>query len=334
MEQTLGKRIMQCRKRLGLTQDQLAEKLGVTAQAVSKWENDQSCPDISILPKLASIFGITTDALLGSETDETVHVAEVIDNEEQEQDGLHFQNGNWEFRYNSGKKGALCFALLVLAVGIQLLLSKFLHLDLSFWSTLWPTTLLVFGIFHATSNFSFFYIGCILFGGYFLLNNLQVLPFSLGGEFVFPIVLVLFGLSLLADALKKPHKPTFQFHHNGKQADNYQIDGETFTYTASFGDSEQYIALPRLSRGRVSTSFGDYDVDLSGVEDVSDDCHLDISCSFGDLTLLVPRRYVVRTTTATSFADISTEGHPSDSPVGTIHIKASASFGEITIEYV
>ena len=65
MEQTLGKRIMHHRKRMGLTQDQLAEKLGVTAQAVSKWENDQSCPDITMLPKLADIFGISVDALLG-----------------------------------------------------------------------------------------------------------------------------------------------------------------------------------------------------------------------------------------------------------------------------
>ena len=42
MQETIGKRIMQNRKQLKLTQDQLAEQLGVTAQAVSKWENDQS----------------------------------------------------------------------------------------------------------------------------------------------------------------------------------------------------------------------------------------------------------------------------------------------------
>ena len=42
MEETLGKRIVANRKCLGLTQDQLAEKLGVTAQAVSKWENEFS----------------------------------------------------------------------------------------------------------------------------------------------------------------------------------------------------------------------------------------------------------------------------------------------------
>ena len=73
MEQSLGKRIAAQRKQLGLTQDQLAEKLGLTAQAISKWENDLSCPDISILPKLADIFGITTDTLLGRETELPVY---------------------------------------------------------------------------------------------------------------------------------------------------------------------------------------------------------------------------------------------------------------------
>ena len=70
MEETLGKRIVFHRKRLGLTQDALAERMGVTAQAVSKWENDQSCPDIGALPKLAEIFGISTDELLGVERKE------------------------------------------------------------------------------------------------------------------------------------------------------------------------------------------------------------------------------------------------------------------------
>ena len=67
MEETLGKRIVAHRKRLGLTQDRLAELLGVTAQAVSKWENDQYCPDITMLPKLAQTFGVSVDELLGME---------------------------------------------------------------------------------------------------------------------------------------------------------------------------------------------------------------------------------------------------------------------------
>ena len=55
---TLGKRILYHRKRLGLTQDQLAERMGVTAQAVSKWEHDLSCPDVTTVPRLAEWFGM------------------------------------------------------------------------------------------------------------------------------------------------------------------------------------------------------------------------------------------------------------------------------------
>lgn len=64
MNETIGNRISKHRKEKGLTQEELADKLGVSSQAVSKWENDQSCPDISLLPQLCRIFGITTDELL------------------------------------------------------------------------------------------------------------------------------------------------------------------------------------------------------------------------------------------------------------------------------
>ena len=53
------------RRELGLTQEGLAQKLGVTNQAVSKWESGQSCPDIALLPQLADLFGITIDELFG-----------------------------------------------------------------------------------------------------------------------------------------------------------------------------------------------------------------------------------------------------------------------------
>ena len=56
MEETLGKRIAANRKRLGITQDRLADQLGVTAQAVSKWENDLSCPDTLNLIRLAEVL--------------------------------------------------------------------------------------------------------------------------------------------------------------------------------------------------------------------------------------------------------------------------------------
>ena len=68
MEQILfGNVIKENRKRLNLTQEDLAQKLGVTNQAVSKWESDQSCPDIMIIPELAGVFGISIDELFGKE---------------------------------------------------------------------------------------------------------------------------------------------------------------------------------------------------------------------------------------------------------------------------
>lgn len=66
MEQIyFGERIASYRKALGLTQEGLAQKIGVTNQAVSKWEADQCCPDIMLLPVLADVFGVTLDELFG-----------------------------------------------------------------------------------------------------------------------------------------------------------------------------------------------------------------------------------------------------------------------------
>lgn len=61
------------RKRQGLTQAELAEKLGVTNQSVSKWESSQCCPDISLIPKIAEIFKISIDELFGKEPIPTVN---------------------------------------------------------------------------------------------------------------------------------------------------------------------------------------------------------------------------------------------------------------------
>ena len=75
--ETIGKRISENRKAKNIKQDELAEMLLVSPQAVSKWENDISCPDISLLPKLAEILGISVDELLsGKKEPETKFVPE------------------------------------------------------------------------------------------------------------------------------------------------------------------------------------------------------------------------------------------------------------------
>lgn len=65
---TIGARIAKRRKDLGMTQEDLAGKLGVSAQAVSKWENDVSYPDISLLAPLVKTLDMTTDELLTGKT--------------------------------------------------------------------------------------------------------------------------------------------------------------------------------------------------------------------------------------------------------------------------
>ena len=61
---TLGGRIARLRKEKGMTQLELADRMGVTDKAVSKWERDVSCPDIASMPRLAEVLGTTVDELI------------------------------------------------------------------------------------------------------------------------------------------------------------------------------------------------------------------------------------------------------------------------------
>ena len=66
--QTMGAMIAALRKEKGMTQLELAQQLGVTDKAVSKWERDLSYPDVNSLPKLAEVLGVTVDALMQNNT--------------------------------------------------------------------------------------------------------------------------------------------------------------------------------------------------------------------------------------------------------------------------
>ena len=63
-KRTLGMMISSLRKEKGMTQLELAEKMGVTDKAVSKWERDLSYPDLNSIPKLAEIFGVSVEDLM------------------------------------------------------------------------------------------------------------------------------------------------------------------------------------------------------------------------------------------------------------------------------
>lgn len=83
---TLGEKLNLMRKNSGFTQEEIAVRLGVSPQAVSKWENDLSCPDIMLLPEIAKLYGKTVDALLSiDDFDETNAKTSSIDDEKSEQ---------------------------------------------------------------------------------------------------------------------------------------------------------------------------------------------------------------------------------------------------------
>ena len=68
MKKSMGMMIADFRKEKGMTQAQLAEQMGITDKAVSKWERDLSCPDIGSIPKLAELLGISVEQLMQGES--------------------------------------------------------------------------------------------------------------------------------------------------------------------------------------------------------------------------------------------------------------------------
>lgn len=73
----LGENLFQARKKKGLSQEAVAEKLGVSRQTISKWETDETLPDIRQAKKLAVLYGLTLDELIKFDAD-VQEIQEVI----------------------------------------------------------------------------------------------------------------------------------------------------------------------------------------------------------------------------------------------------------------
>lgn len=328
METTLGDRIVAHRKELELTQDKLAELLGVTAQAVSKWENDQSCPDITTLPKLAEIFHTTTDELLGVSTKAETSAAE----SEIEPDTAN-NEATTGFQWNR-KLDTLTIATFVLLVGTLTLLSRLFSWGASFWNILWPSAILFLGLRGFFDKFSFFSLGCTLVGSYFLLFNLNVLQFQLSGDLVFPIMILIFGAALLFDALSKPKQKKGHYYTGSKTKTQFSIDGETFSCSLAFGDNQRLVTMKKLSYGEISCSFGSFLIDLCGCTEFSDGCKINAQCSFGELKLRVPKSVQIEPLTSTAFGSVDINGQADPMCSKMILLDAKVSFGEISVEYI
>lgn len=79
MQLNLGTKIRELRRRDGRTQDNLAEVLGVTAQAVSRWESGGSYPDMEMIPAIANYFGVSIDELFGYDNVREKRIDEIVE---------------------------------------------------------------------------------------------------------------------------------------------------------------------------------------------------------------------------------------------------------------
>jgi predicted membrane protein len=240
--------------------------------------------------------------------------------------------------YDKTRRGGISFALFILSCGVLWLISNLMELNVGLWSIAWPCGLLTFGVFGLLRRFSFLRLASAMVGGYFLLDNFDRLPVALADKnLLWPIFLVIFGAGLLLDAFKKPKNGKFRFvnHFNNKDAarNHCQINADHFDYSASFGEKHNLINMEVLRYGSISTSFGEYTIDLSGVQSVKPGCELEISNSFGELTLLVPRRFQLLCDNSTAFGDIDIKGSGIGND-GNITVDASCSFGKINIRYI
>ena len=160
----MGRRIAALRRKKKMTQEQLAGKLGVTPQAVSKWENDLSCPDISILPQLAVELDISVDTLLGNEAElgsksEESKERVISITEDEKKEGIKMS-----IRLNKTDKwNAVLMGVLLIGAGTLFLLKEmgiiFLNPELSFWGIIWPLLLLGLGICLMRENFNALTLG-------------------------------------------------------------------------------------------------------------------------------------------------------------------------------
>ena len=94
----LGNNLFQARKKAGLSQEMVAEKLGVSRQTISKWETDETIPDIYQSKKLAKLYNLTLDELIDFDID-IKEIEEIIKNTDEEKESKINWTNAWSKKY-------------------------------------------------------------------------------------------------------------------------------------------------------------------------------------------------------------------------------------------
>lgn len=330
-QQTIGKRIMQLRKEKGLTQEQLAERMGVSAQAVSKWENDVSCPDISILPQLAAVLGTTTDELLGAKPLEPHVVVVGSKNQAKDDDGRVTVEFNGKgFRAFNG----IGLAVILIVLGGTFLLDKAGVLPIGIWGIVWPCVLMGLGIAWLIEDLSVFGLGMGLLGLYFLLFHLGAITFVLTWSYIWPSLIVLLGLSILIHRLNPKRRFRFRRFRNREGGNTYSEANDFLQADCSFTEEKRKYAPETLTGGDIDLSFGQGTFDLTNVQRVTPGAKFNVDVSFGECIIILPRRIRLELRADKSFGSIQMRGEAASDARETLVLEGDVSFGELSIRYV
>ena len=95
---SLGNSLFDARKKKGLSQEEVAEKLGVSRQTISKWETEETVPDIYQAKKLAKIYGLSLDKLIDTDLDQK-EIEEVIKNTDEKKEAKINWTNAWSKKY-------------------------------------------------------------------------------------------------------------------------------------------------------------------------------------------------------------------------------------------
>ena len=263
-DMTMGRRISARRKEKKITQDALAQELGVTPQAVSKWENDLSCPDIAILPKLAALLGVTTDYLLsGIETPPTVE-AEIVDEPEDERPGIHVETSGanrFDIHFDPPRRVSFSGAAWLIVTALLMLAGPVLKLDsdssISFWRACCISALMVLGVGGMIRRIRPVNVLMTLAGVYLALSGLNLLRFDLGWEILFPGLMLILGLSLLGKGFQRNHRRRSGIHITGPShicASDFHVKDGYLYCTGSFSEQDYHVCAEELKGGEITVS--------------------------------------------------------------------------------
>ena len=335
MEETLGKRIALKRKALGLTQDTLAEQLGITAQAVSKWENDQSCPDITMLPRLAAIFGCSTDELLGivpKQPDPMDAAPKALSDSPEKQPPSLRQKA---LTSPGAPFGFWLFLTGVVALIDAVRLPPYDLADIGLFHIAISCGIFAFGLFSLFHRFSLLRLGCTLAGGAFIFN-LVTEPSISDIDWYVPLLagIALFGLDMLMDTLLLRKRAVPAGHRIPSCIQNhFESEESCFSCGTAFGEDNHLITLPLLVQGTAEVSFGALTLDLTGCQQFAENCQLEIHSHFGEMNVLIPRSCRIEANIQTAFGACDSLGTPDPDAHALIYVNGNASFGHIRFRY-